>query len=160
MNESSVKVLSEQRVRLDAILQSMNMLPRSRGASLGVTALEKGRMYIGEMLFVLGKKYPYDKTKGATTAEGIQDAVDKVDTFTPIDTNEIVALNNLREEIQVELDLFVKEIFEVGLTGFGTNGNKEKFIMDCNISEAYRGLKETRMWLGVRLGEIRDNSKK
>lgn len=157
MNKQSIQVLSEQRVKLDVVLNSMKQLPKSREVSLAFTSLQKGRMYIGEILFQLGKEYPYDKTKEATKPDEIEKAVDVSNKVIALDENEIVALNMLRDIIADATDSFLKEVFDVGKSSFGVIGEKNVFILSCNISEAYRGLKETRMWLGVRLGEIRNN---
>lgn len=156
MNANSIDVLSKQRVRLDSILNGMKELPKARGTATAITSLEKGRMYIGEILLGLGKTYPYDKTKTATNPEGIQEAVDKSTVNWKVVGNEIQDLNNYREALQNEVDNFLKEIFDVGVSNYGVNNGKDAFILSCNLSEAYRGLKEARMWLGVRLGEIRD----
>lgn len=157
MNKQSIQVLSEQRVKLDVILSSIKQLPKSREVSLAYTSLQKSRMYMGEILFQLGKQYPYDKTKKATKPSEIEKAVDVSNKVITLDENEIVALNMLRDIIADAINSFLKEVFDVGKSNFGVSGEKDIFILSCNISEAYRGLKETRMWLGVRLGEIRNN---
>lgn len=148
--------LTLQRKGLDSVLATMNSLPNSRGKALAYTALQKGRMYIGEVLRELGKEYPYEATKEATTAEGIQDAVDKADADTPVlinTGNEIIDINKLRDILEKELDSFVVTI---GALPKSVDLMK-KFVQDTNIAEAYRSLKESRMWLGIRLGELRDN---
>ena len=159
-----IDTLSIQRKGLDAIKIAINKLPNSRGKALGFTALEKGRMYIGEVSRELGAEYPYEATKQAVDAKGIQAAVDLADTETPVISitgNEVVDLNVLREVIEKELESFTHTIFpKVSMSTYGINsGLGKKFVLDCNISEAYRSLKESRMWLGVRLGELRDTAK-
>lgn len=165
MNETIKNVVSnltKQREALDAFKTAINELPKSRGTSLAYTTLEKSRMYIGEICRELGKEYPYEATKKANTPEGIQEAVDRTKTIFKLSDNEIINLNNLREVLEKELDYFLQQVFhpEKGLIGNRTNLSiTNKFVIDCNISEAYRGLKEARMYLGIRLGEIRDNAK-
>ena len=160
-----IDTLSIQRKGLDAIKIAINKLPNSRGKALGFTALEKGRMYIGEVSRELGAEYPYEATKQAVDAKGIQAAVDLADTETPVISitgNEVVDLNTLREVLEKELDYFMGIIFipKKGLNAkLISIGVDKKFTLDCNISEAYRSLKESRMWLGVRLGELRDTAK-
>lgn len=160
MNEiviKTVKSLSNQRVRLDVVKQQINKLPKSRGTSLAFTALERGRMWIGEICGELGNQYPYEKTKEATDASGIQAAVDLGETIVSIDPNEIIALNQIREEIEKECETFVGIAFGRGdLTTFSPIG-VSAFKIEVAIHEAYKGLKEARMWAGIRLGEIRDS---
>lgn len=156
MNET-IKALTEQRISLDALKVGMAQFPNSRGKALSFTALEKGRMWIGEVCRELGKEYPYEATKTATTAEGIQEAVDTVTKGTVvflIKENEITNLNEMRHILEQELTLFVKYLSNIEVPSNWEN----KFAMDCAASEAYRSLKEARMWLGIRLGEIRDNA--
>lgn len=160
MDANSVNVLSEQRVRLDSILNRMKEFPKSRGTAAAITSVEKGRMYIGEILGVLGKEYPYNKTKDATTAEDIQEATDKSTVVLEVVGNEVVDLNTIREVLQNEVDSFLEEVFNDKHNNLVFQTTKAKFVYDCTVSEAYRGLKEGRMWLGARLGEIRDNSKR
>lgn len=153
--------LTSQRVRLDTVKKAMIGLPRSRGASLAFTALEKGRMYIGEMCRELGKEYPYEATKKAIDAKGIQDAVD-VSTDTGdivVNHNEIVSLNILRDNLEKELIVFISITFIVNGGIAPSKDNAERFQMSCAVSEAYKGLKEARMWMGIRLGELRDIEK-
>lgn len=164
MNETIKNVVSnltKQREALDAFKTAINELPKSRGASLAFTALEKGRMYMGEICRELGKEYPYEATKTATTAEGIQDAADISCIIWEVQANEIVELNRLREALEIELDMFIETVFhpEKGISTFPKDTVLSNFVIDCNIAEAYRGIKEARMYLGIRLGEIRDNHK-
>ena len=153
--EQTIGKLTAQRVSLDMHKDAINRLPASRGKALAFTSLEKGRMYLGEVCRELGMEYPYEATKTATTAEGIQDAVDTSDKAYSIDENEIVALNVIREKLDKETEQLLAVIESLPSSKW-TIG---KFKIDCAISEAYRGLKEARMWLGIRLGEIKDNAK-
>ena len=154
--ETTVDKLTKQRESLDSIKNAITELPKSRGTSLAFTKLKKGRMYIGELALDLGKDFPYEKTKEATTAEGIQDAVDLSSNPLVIGDNEITNLNNLRDLITTEINTFLETTMPIKLAG---KSIQERFVMNCNISEAYRGLKESRMYLGIRLGEIRDIAK-
>lgn len=159
--EQVINTLTEQRVRLDALKEGLIQLPNSRGKSLSYTALEKGRMYLGEVCRELGKAYPYEKTKEAVDAKGIQDAVDTSTIEWKIVGNEVVDLNKFREELEQEEVYFLDFIETFNASkGIKELSKIDKFKLDCNISEAWRGLKEARMWLGIRLGEIRDNAKK
>lgn len=157
MNET-LKQLTSQRIRLDVIKSKMAKLPRSRGQALAYTALEKGRMYVGEICRELGKEYPYEATKKATTAEGIQDAVDVSDNKVTIDENEIVACNELRDVLDTELGIFLGTVHDPN-NAINLSTLVDVFTMAAAIAESYKGLKEARMWLGIRLGEIRDNAK-
>ena len=157
MSKEIVEKLSKVRVDSSTILNTlrgMEETQRSRGLSLATTSLEKGRMYLGEIQGNLGEEFPYETTKTATTAKEIQKAVEVSGKVLPIDSNEILNLNRLREAITIKIE----EILEC-VMWFATEhkvGNLEdKFVRDSNIAEAYRSYKETRMWLGVRLGEIK-----
>lgn len=154
--EQVMKELTEQRVRLDAIKNAINELPASRGKALAYTSLEKGRMYVGEVLRELGKEYPYEATKKATDAKGIQEAADTSDTVWEVKGNEIVELNRFREVLEQEELIFLNCMEKVQNPIRWRN----TFVTSCVVSEAWRGLKEARMWLGIRLGEIRDNANK
>jgi len=156
--KETIELFTSQRERLDALKNGITLLPNTRGKSLAFTSLEKGRMYIGEICGELGKEYPYADTKKATTAEGIQEAVDKATKSTPafLDKgNEIVNLNDLRDLMDKEVDTFLVNITKLA----AMKPSIKKFVIDCKVSEAYRSLLEARMWLGVRLGEIKDGSK-
>jgi hypothetical protein len=154
--KETVELLSSKRVTLDVAIAKVNMLPRSRPTSLSATALQLGRMYLGEICMDLGKEYPYEKTKEATTAKGIQEATDTSNKKVTVDDNEIIELNKLRELLGQVND----DILEVVNNCIKANPMEglSKFKNDCNVSQAYRSLKEGRMWLGVRLGEIRDKA--
>ena len=155
-----VKNITIQRVRLDAILTDVRDLPKSRGAALGATSLEKGRMYLGELCGQLSKKdSPYEATKSATTAEGIQDAADKAGNIVSLikGDNEVVNLNVIREALNQEIVKLEATVDNISVQHKTTI---DLFKLNSICGEAWRGLKETRMWLGVRMGEIRDNSKK
>lgn len=161
MNEiakKTVNSLTNQRKRLDIIKKGIEHLPKSRGTALAFTALERGRMWIGEICRELGELYPYEKTKTATTAEGIQPAVDVSDAPVQVYENEIVGLNAFREELETECDTFLTIAFARGdlvtFAGVGTPA----FKVSVALREAYKGLKEARMWLGIRLGEIREDA--
>jgi hypothetical protein len=157
MKTETIEQLTSLRVRLDGVEKSVEALPKTRYSSLALTALETGRMYVGEVCRELGKEYPYEATKKAIDASGIQPAVDLSTTGSYlIGDNEIVNLNTLREDLekhtQVLLDVVANDDF-----GQDMPDDPEKFlplISACN--GAYQGLKEARMWLGKRLGEIRD----
>ncbi len=155
MDKDITTLLSDLRKESDGTLQSINSLENSRGKALAYTSLQKGRMYLGELCLLLGSKNPYKETDNATTADGIQKAVDLAVTYQEIKGNEIEQLNALRKQLgeDVEnIDFIVSRIDATVVLS--------KFELNCKASEAYRGFVEARMWLGVRLGEIRDNSKK
>ena len=160
MNEiinRSIKSFTAQRVRLDMHKDAIKRLPASRGTSLAFTALEEGRMWIGEMCRELGHAYPYEATKEATDASGIQEAVDVSDKGYEIDGNEIIALNDLRDYLEKECDQLQSIYFKRKIHKLVIETEEGRFRLTCAFTEAYQGLKETRMWLGIRLGEIRDN---
>ena len=155
-----IELLTENRVALNGLEKTIERLPRSRYTSLALTSLEKGRMYLGEIALDFGKDYPYEKTKQATSPEMIQKAVDLFeDKIGEID-NEIVTINKLRDELNNTTEEVLELVFNptTGIITLIPELTKHKFIRDCNISEAYRSIKEARMWLGKRLGEIRDNA--
>ena len=156
MKQSEVtERLTLQRERLDSTKVAIGKLPRSRGQALAFTSLEKGRMYVGELCRELGKAYPYEATKKATTAEGIQEAVDLSTKEIHLGDNEISNLNFLRDDIEVETKVLLDSIREIQ----APNDRMDQFVMNTKASEAYRGLLEARMWLGIRLGELRDLNK-
>jgi len=155
--EKLVDYLKETRVKYDLVLKLIDKLPNSRGKALAYTSLQKGRMYLGEVSRDLGTVYPYEKTKTATTAEGIQKAVDTSSENPTISGNEIEQLNKLRDVLQEGLDSLLKEFFTLVKTR-KTTDLKSRFELDADFAEAYRSIKESRIWLGVRLGEIKDQS--
>lgn len=156
MRETTIQTLTENRVNLDGIGKSLTLLTGSRYVSLAITALELGRMYVGEIALELGKEYPYEKTKKATSPEQIQKAVDLYEGKIKEHNNEIQAIVSIRESIDNINDNTLKTVNEFVLDS--PVKGLDKFKIDCNISEAYRSLKEARMWLGKRLGEIRDEN--
>lgn len=158
MSKQTIQTLTNERVKLNVIEKKLSLLPRKRYISLALTSLEKGRMYLGEVCRELGHAYPYEATKKATTAEGIQPAVDIVDdkVMIGVNENEIVELNNLRKDLESHIEVLTVIIGETSKSV----PSIKKFRLDCAYSEAYRSLKETRMWLGKRLGEIRDEHTK
>jgi len=154
MNEI-IKTLTTQRERLDSIKTGLGTLPKSRGTALAFTALEKSRMYIGEICIQLGNENPYEATKTATDAKGIQDAVDTSELVYGTSGNEIIDLNTFRTDLEIELEKLLDVIEKMK----SPVGGRNSFVTNCIVSEAYRGLKESRMYLGIRLGELRDIEK-
>ena len=67
-------------------------------------------------------------------------------------------MNGLREMISKELTNFLEVSF--GVEGKGNipmpKGKLDSFELNCVVSEIYRGLSEGSMYLGLRLGELRD----
>lgn len=157
MSKEIIEKLSKVRVDSSIILNTMEEMSktqRSRGLSLAITSLEKGRMYLREVQGFLGKEFPYEATKNAKTAKEIQPAVEVSDKSVDLDNNEIINLNKLREVVDKKVDEVLSAILWFS-TEHKVKHLSDKFIRDSNLSEAYRSYKETRMWLGVRLGEIK-----
>lgn len=150
------KNLTEDRVKLDSVLKSIKALPASRGASMAYTALEFGRMWMGEMCRELGKEYPYESTKTATNASQIVDAVDKADSAFEFKGNEIEQLNGIREYLDNVLSIYTKDSSALSLAPVAKEANVNYRLAFTNM---HRGLKESRMALGLRLGELRDIEK-
>lgn len=152
MNEIIIDNGTKLRVDMDAVLISIKNLPRSRGASASFTALEKGRMYLGEILMLAGHTYPYEATKKAKLAKDIQEATDKAIEGFKVEGNEIEQLNQLRDILGNILDIYVHDILDVFEVNIDT-----AYTWSIVNREVWKGLKESRMYLGIRLGEIRDN---
>lgn len=150
---SFVNLVTNDRVRLDGVLKAIQELPRSRGASTAYTKLEYGRMWLGEVCRELGKEYPYEATKKAVEAKDIQAAVDKAQRAMRFDGTEIQKLNLIREYLDNVLNSYIDELFDRDLT---CNDVKSDFKFNVALTNAYTGLKESRMALGLRLGELRD----
>lgn len=160
MSQEVIEEFSKVRVELNTTLntmRSMDAKSRSRGLSLGTTALEKGIMYLGEVQLALGSEFPYEATKKATTPKEIQKALDSSPKTFPLDKNEITNLNSIREVIQGNLNT-VLDTFMWYAEQRKNKDIKEKFVQDASFAEAYRSIKEARMWLGIRLGEIKSNN--
>jgi hypothetical protein len=154
--ETLVKELQESRVNLDLLITKVKTLQPSRGTALSITALEKGRMYIGELALMYGADNKYDHSK-VKEAKDIPEATDKHKN--QIETkpkDDITSILSIRGEIELELNIINKLIGGVSQEQSPFN----KFKRDCYISEAFRSIVEGRMYLGVRLGELRDNEKK
>lgn len=158
MKEQTIQTLTDNRVKLDFIGKKINNLKRTRATASAATALELGRMYLGEVCFSLGKDYPYHKTKKATKPSEIEPSVDLSDKNPEIVGNEIEEINKLREVIDQinknSIETINEFLVDSPLKGL------DKFYADCNVSQAYRSIKESRMWLGVRLKEIREADSK
>lgn len=150
---SFINLVTNDRVRLDGVLKAIKELPSSRGASMAYTNLETGRMWLGEVCRELGKEYPYEKTKEATDAKGIQAAVDKARRALRFDGTEVQRLNLIREYLDNIINSYVDEIFDRDLT---CKDVKDDFRFNVALVNAYTGLKQARMALGLRLGELRD----
>jgi len=167
MKEELILKLRKQRVELDKLLKLIKEeIPIAakeqyvREVSLAYTALQKGRMYLGEMQHDLGAKYPYEGTNDAKDVIGIAMAVDMFESpVSSLQGNNIENLGTLRKSIDKvvkELEEVIAAISDSKLIKIGIN----KFIQDCNISEGYRSIKEGRMWLGCAMGVIKDISEK
>lgn len=159
MQGTLITTLSENRVRLDGINKLINKLPRTRYTASAATAVELGRMYMGEVVMSYGGSYPYEATKEATTPEGIQEAVDTYEGNLQLSDNEIVNINKLRELIVETIETSLDIIMQVRTSQQGQQALNVAFLTDANITAMYTNLKEGRMWLGKRLGEIKDASK-
>lgn len=155
--ELNIEKATNLRIKLDSFEKAIASLPRSRYNSLALTRLETGRMYIGEILILLGHEYPYEKTKTATTAKEIVPAADISTDTVELGDNEIVNLNLLREKLDEATKTFLDIVFgDKGITSIRLEDKTKVFVRDTSIAEAYRGIKEARMFLGKRLGELRD----
>lgn len=156
MKEKLLKNLELTRVDLSKVENTMKTLPNTRYSSLALTALELGRMYFGEIALTLGKEYPYEKTKEATTPEGIQAAVDVSNEMLFIEDNEIIKLNKLRGILDTTINSVMPDVIEA-VDNMEHQEDSDDFAFMSDIMRTYTSLKEARMWLGKRLGEIRDN---
>jgi len=160
MSKEVIEAFSKVRVDSSVLLNTMRELSiksKSRGLSLATTSLEKGRMYLGEIQGNLGQEFPYEATKTAKTPKEIQEAVEVSKKSINLVDNEITNLNMLREEISKRIDVILSTFMWYSEKR-KVNNLKEKFLQDANFAEAYRAYKEARMWLGVRLGEIKSNN--
>lgn len=148
--------VQNSRIAFDEIANAIDSLPKSRGKALATTALQKGRMYLGEIALRLGADIKYDHSN-VKEAKDIPEATDKAEKSTFLTKGEVNDILAIRKEIEDKIliiDVVVGELNADNLTK-----GIEKFKLDCDISESYRSLKEVRMWLGVRLGELRDQAK-
>lgn len=152
--EQLIKDLKATRENLDVTLQFIEDLPNSRGKALSYTALQKGRMYLGELAILLGADNKYDHSK-IKEAKNIPAATDLRKISDTVFKEEIPTILEIREDIEQEIG-----IFDVITTYFNNNNSTiDRFKRDCYVAESYRSIIEARMWLGVRLEEIRDNAK-
>ncbi|MAT89591.1 MAG: hypothetical protein CMC35_02770 [Flavobacteriaceae bacterium] len=160
MVKEAIKGLKEVRVMSDAIMhQIKEEFPAAgegnyiREVSLAYTALQKGRMYLGECQHDLGAEYPYKKTAEATKPSEIEMGADLCEGYNSLEGNNIENLIKLRG--------YIDKVTAMALDSYSKGRNnydvESKFIADCHLSEAYRSLKEARMWLGCALGIIRDS---
>lgn len=166
MNTKGIKVLKELRVETDVILHQIKdetaiarELGYGRELALAYTALQKGRMYLGEIQHDMGAEYPYKGTNQAKDASGISLAVDKAQTPIPLlQGNNIEKLGKLRTTIDEITNEVIEIIFDT--ENYPPFTEKLKFKASCHASEAYRSLKESRMNLGMCMGVIKDNNTK
>lgn len=148
MNEKSEKTVNsikKVRISLDNDLKNIKELPSNRPLSMAYTALESGRMWLGKLCGAIGAAYPYEKTKEAVNPKEIQNPVDIKKDFEMYHGNEIQVINKLREVLNKQSD-FILEI---------TDGLKLGYKGEQALNNSYKGLQESIMGLGLRLGEIK-----
>lgn len=155
--------LQELRRGLMIIGNSVDKLTPGRYTALVRTSSQKAMMWTGTMMkFTKQGDNPYAKHDGnRKTVEDIEPMFDATsDTLNPaiFEEGEIYAIDQIREYLSKQIDAFVEytnsdEFDEIEIDDAG-----EIHIGMC-LFNIYTHMTEARMWLGMRLGEIRDEAK-
>ncbi len=151
-SESAAKI-RELRTRTDSFYLTAEMLRKStssRALSLAVTCFQSARQMSGVILGERGSKDPYPDNANVAK-ETIYPVSDRGSVLTEILTqsNEILRLKQFRtlvEDAITELIIYMDKVPHVSVKDFACTN---KFLTE---------LISAKMWLGERLGEIRDQT--
>ena len=179
MKEKVIEVLTTSREKLDELLTGIEDLKAreetltektGRELSLAYTELQKGRMWVGEVLHDVSGKYPYANTNEVKAPEDIAPATDlskEKTVFIPFkEGNYIEAIANSRKFIDAIVESILNHVSNYyydtnyNSTKKGIVGFNQKFIKYLNFNNSITYLKQGRMILGTVLGKIRDNATK
>lgn len=74
--EQQVVAVKQLRKDIDAIIQRVAALPKTRETSLSITKLEEGVMWLGMELKRMGTANPYPSSKDPSTGDKIEPTAD------------------------------------------------------------------------------------
>lgn len=150
-NEANAKIIGF-RTRVDSLYLTAKKLPPSRETSLAITAFQTGRQFTGIMLQEKGVSNPYPKSTDKNSPQ-IEERADKGQELTEVlslegEVPQLKHLRSLAGDLITELSVYLETSHPASPVDFIAQ-NK---VVESVISG--------KMWLGERLGAIKDAENK
>jgi CO dehydrogenase/acetyl-CoA synthase gamma subunit (corrinoid Fe-S protein) len=158
-----MKIIQETRVKLDQLTKAVKSLKGSREISISITSLQNGRMWLGQVLEVIGTENPYVNDGKRHTVNDIHKLSDASDSGLDLTAmNHIEKVDFLRESIK-DLKIKLGKLNKEKAVEMLENADDRKFLIASEqfltcLSYATKYVIEARMWLGQELGRIRDEN--
>jgi hypothetical protein len=144
--------LKNWRLSLDMYANSIKVLPASREASLAFTAMQRAKMWLGKCMEELGTPTPYPQSENPDSK-----AIEP-----PADHTEETIFNSGTESTETAKVKMLRQVLEKTIIGMkhGVSaiheGAGNSHFFSIAIQEAYISAVDAKMWLGMRLGAIRE----
>tara|TARA_R110000796_G_scaffold231853_8_gene349961 strand:+ start:12048 stop:12503 length:456 start_codon:yes stop_codon:yes gene_type:complete len=147
-------MFKELRKRIMVFANSVDELDQSRELALAKTSLQKAMMWSGNYLkFTDSGDNPYANNGSRETVADIEPMFDKTEAAISGD-NPVIVVDNLRELI----DEARKEVLEFSLKRPGASEASDEIMQYFIVISIIQHLMESRMWLGMELGRMRDEA--
>ena len=150
------------RLEMIVLVNTVNTLTPSRELSLVKTHLQTAQMWVGEYLKVSGEgENPYAKLDGKReTIKDIEPLFDSVTATLSSDVlnrGRIVVVDTIREILSKNIETSYNDLMQMG--GYDSSMDiVTKMKIQTATHQFIIHATEARMWLGMELGRIRDES--
>lgn len=149
----------ELRNRIQVLKNTIPNLPSSRPVVLANTSVQTAMMWSGNILKALsGGETPYANDGKRTKVTDIEPMFEKTDNSFKLSGNDVADIDLLRQEISKEIASIEDFMLQPGSIEEDLSDRGEMQFMIA-VGSVMQYLTETRMWLGMQLGAIRDAAK-
>jgi hypothetical protein len=144
-----ITTIRYNRKQLSMLLNSLPVSPTANGryTALAKTNLEEGRMWMGKILGLIGDAYPYSE-KNIEAVDVTDEKVDFEKHGRYSDENKI---NLIRKLLDLQADYIIS--CDSYVIEFQTTV-EDMLKLQIAIRNAYTGVMQSRMWLGMELAEL------
>jgi hypothetical protein len=143
-----IEVIHEFRVEADTLSKQIKMLPGSPEVTKANNSITMVKCWLGKLLGQLGEETPYKNDGKRKEIKDIEPAADSATTVGKVPTNQVEAIDTVRERITALLKNF-NELVQ--------DSNPETISPLVILVCIEQHLHECRFWLGLELGRIRDS---
>lgn len=134
---------------IDSLFLSAKTLTPSRAVSSAITAFETSRMFAGLILADLGAENPYPESSNPASSK----IEDRTDVGVILDSEGLDGIGYIKKLRALSADLITE-------TSIFVDANPASGMIEfISKTEMVKGLMLGKMWLGARLGEIKDAEK-
>jgi hypothetical protein len=146
--------IKDLRKKIDNTLYNLRCLNPSREISLSITKIQEARMWTGLFLGLIGEPTPYANNGMRKNVKDIEKATDLSRKFCFVKGTQVEGVDKLREVIKEHINEYEDIKRNIHFT-------KQAYLQQINhtYQKTMDYLVESRLWLGMELGRIRDESK-